>query len=566
MQLDAGEDPCSDGDTFHSSPSQNNRANESQRRDIVTTQEAEMFMGTYDGMATEKGDIVEDVMSGLDDDDTLNPTGSLHIHESFADRIIEDYSVVERSYHRVTTYHSQQIRPSTPPLERIGRIHESQGDPFNFEVPLESLEKYIWEFLSQRTSQFMDPRDCNGSVHPIFGFDHENPPDSDLCWKLNHDSMHLSTEELGRFMELRPVSVNTPAQEGAAFVYYFREFEFEAPEFSRLLDLFGNCNFADPKIETWKQVRDRPMNNEANVFVRYVGMTTSRKTGWNRLDEDHHNQRKYGIYSKFLELLKSHMPSILNDVKVFEFPRATYSSTLPPDRRSGKRPLTLVDDRERILIALLNKEVLLNQQAGGFYPIYVPMQKELAPYENINLKARLALLTEDDTTQIHQKIGEWAHAMFESLTPYSSVTADVTPYLNAMKSQASGSAIRSRYLLLLVGKDVTETDFIQGSTYFGGFSRAAWMTLRLLESLDTAEGRQSPKTLETLLSKWYPFVDLYPVPGVNDTELCMPWLCQYLHITRPRIIVTHSRRVFVALRARFGRPLLDNEMHVPSRQ
>ena len=43
----------------------------------------------------------------------------------------------------------------------------------------------------------MDPRDCNASVHPIFGFDKTNPLDADLCWKLNHDSRHLSTEELG---------------------------------------------------------------------------------------------------------------------------------------------------------------------------------------------------------------------------------------------------------------------------------------------------------------------------------------------------------------------------------
>ena len=40
-----------------------------------------MFMGTYDGVTIEKENIDGDEMSGLDDDDTLNPTGSLHIHE-----------------------------------------------------------------------------------------------------------------------------------------------------------------------------------------------------------------------------------------------------------------------------------------------------------------------------------------------------------------------------------------------------------------------------------------------------------------------------------------------------
>jgi len=189
------------------------------------------------------------------------------------------------------------------------------------------------------------------------------------------------------------------------------------------------------------------MNNGANVFGRYVGMPTSGKTGWNRLDDDHHNQPKSGLYSKFLELLKGNMPSILNEVKVFDLPRGTYFSRLPPDRRNGKRPLTLVDDRDRILIALLNKEVLVNQQSAGLLPAYVPIQEELASYANINLKARLALVTGDDTNEIHEKIGEWADAMFQSLTPYSDHSADIMPHLNAVKTQACGSAVRSRYLL-----------------------------------------------------------------------------------------------------------------------
>jgi len=95
------------------------------------------------------------------------------------------------------------------------------------------------------------------------------------------------------------------------------------------------------------------------------------------------------------------------------------------------------------------------------------------------------------------------------------------PHLNAVKTQACGSAVRSRYLLLLVGKDVTQTDFIQGNTYSGGYSRPACVTLRLLMTLDKAEG-QSPLTIQTLLSKWYPFVDLYPICGLKDTELCVP--------------------------------------------
>jgi len=84
-----------------------------------------MFMWTYDGVTTEKENIDGDEMSGLDDDDTLSPTGTLHIHESFADRIIEDYNTFHHrvsmvmlitinriphlpgaSYDRVTTFHS----------------------------------------------------------------------------------------------------------------------------------------------------------------------------------------------------------------------------------------------------------------------------------------------------------------------------------------------------------------------------------------------------------------------------------------------------------------------------
>lgn len=96
------------------------------------------------------------------------------------------------------------------------------------------------------------------------------------------------------------------------------------------------------------------------VYIRYVGMAGKGKTGWNRFEEDLKG-RKNGLMAEFLSALVNSYPDAFDRSQIHEFLDASFPVFPTPNA-------TFLDDRERVLITLFNRSLLLNQQSGGYYP------------------------------------------------------------------------------------------------------------------------------------------------------------------------------------------------------
>jgi hypothetical protein len=104
-------------------------------------------------------------------------------------------------------------------------------------------------------------------------------------------------------------------------------------------------------------------------------MTEGGETAWDRFWGDI-KRRKSGI---FLEDIVNRYPDEFENSTVHEVLSATYRN-LPPTKRTPGR---ILDNRERVLIALFDRNVLLNQQPGGFYPTYTPLASDHQLYSDV---------------------------------------------------------------------------------------------------------------------------------------------------------------------------------------
>jgi hypothetical protein len=99
------------------------------------------------------------------------------------------------------------------------------------------------------------------------------------------------------------------------------------------------------------------------LYFRYVGMVERGKTPWDRFSEDL-AQRKFGVFGEFLEAVANDYPQTFSASTIDEIVTTAY----PIDLHHDDEAKLFFDDRERIIISTLNRRMLLNEQAGGFFP------------------------------------------------------------------------------------------------------------------------------------------------------------------------------------------------------
>jgi hypothetical protein len=75
-------------------------------------------------------------------------------------------------------------------------------------------------------------------------------------------------------------------------------------------------------------------------------------------------------------------PEVMENSQVHELWDAS-NRYLPPAQEA---PRGLLDDHERILISLFNRNVLLNQQVGGFYHTSTPLSSDHQMYAKLKIK------------------------------------------------------------------------------------------------------------------------------------------------------------------------------------
>jgi hypothetical protein len=95
----------------------------------------------------------------------------------------------------------------------------------------------------------------------------------------------------------------------------------------------------------------------------------------------------------------------------------------------------------------------------------------------------------------------------------------------------------------LFGKDVTIEDLQDENTFLSGVSRTGRLTVDILARLHQFEHAFGDGLTNPFLEGQFPFVDLYPWIGKNETEVAADLAPQYFADIKPRIVVTFSRLV-----------------------
>ncbi|KAL9932203.1 hypothetical protein V8E36_008975, partial [Tilletia maclaganii] len=281
------------------------------------------------------------------------------------------------------------------------------------------------------------------------------------------------------------------------------------------------------------------------VHIRYIGTAGPKSTAYRRFEDDL-KQRSSGLLSTFLRTLATDFPLVLQEAKAYSHPTLNRTDLTVTSQE-------LVDERERILIALFGQSLLLNRQVGGFLPAYEPRADDALLFgalktDLIDSGAR-QLIQPDETTKLQLR------ELFDDIEAFMNQHPDLTgtswlsppPSLKAtMFEQAQPGTIGGHILMILVGKDITLEDFLYPRPFLEeGGSRAGHLLLQLFKVLRQWEsGMNQPLNAEgRSLASMFPFVDLIPWPRHELCEAEFDFLGRYLRIAKPIITFTCSQLV-----------------------
>jgi len=283
------------------------------------------------------------------------------------------------------------------------------------------------------------------------------------------------------------------------------------------------------------------------LYIRYVGMAGRGRTGWDRLVEDEKSRKGVGILGAFLDEICNRYPEVHDNSTCHEVVNLTYPDSPQPEK-------TLIDDRERMMIALLDRRVLLNQQPGGYYGAYTPLASDHTLFAKLGTNYFETFARNVDTDMVQQhgirvQVTNWANSLreyaianpVETLSDRFELTETYVD--SVIKSQALPALVRGRAVLAMFGKDVTIEDLRGGNPFLSGPSRAGHLTMEILTKLHQFEHAFAAPLVQPFVDGQFPFVDLFPWIGKAASGVCAEFARQYFAIIQPRIIVTFSRLV-----------------------
>lgn len=369
-------------------------------------------------------------------------------------------------------------------------------------------------------------------------------------WKLIHNPLSVSDLELTQIFQLRRSLEDTLPQPGVHTIYYVRTFPLRASQLNSIIMDWCSKNREFDVLPCWGHqitLANASPQQDPMVYIRYVGMAGKGKTGWNRFEEDLKG-RKNGLMAEFLSALVNSYPDAFDRSQIHEFLDASFPVFPTPNA-------TFLDDRERVLITLFNRSLLLNQQSGGYYPSYLPRESDHALFAKLGCHFfdtyGKMVDTRDEIGKIgiQQFVNQWGDELMlyaqehpiETLTNRFPITEEHLE--NVIKRQAVANLVGGSSLIALVGKDVTIEDLVGENTFLSGSSRAGKLTLELLSRIHQFENNFGQLTTNPFIDGQFPFVDVFPWIGKTEPEVGVEFVRRYLEGTQPRIVVTFSRFV-----------------------
>jgi hypothetical protein len=440
---------------------------------------------------------------------------------------------------------SQPTIPTVASEDRIDRHASSQGETYPEPQSVAQLEKEIFKVLRARSVEHAaDVRYWTRQFHPILKRD-MRVSSADIVRMVLHDPLSVSNLQLSQILRLRPCTDNTPPQTGVKCVYYIRTFALRKSQLETILATWETANKRFEPMPYWGH-RIAIEKKDTMFYIRYVGMTARQGlTGWDRYKEDIKG-RKSGVLAEFLTEVLNTYPEV--ECEVHELVDASYPDFPAPEQ-------TVMDERERVLIALFHRNFVLNQQGGGHYPSYIPRAADHELFASIGTKffdtygKAIGRADQIEIVGARRFVDEWGdnvmkYAQENPIETLSNSYPITEEYLESViKKQAIPGLAHGASLMALVGKDVTIQDLIGENTFLSGASRAGRLTVDMIARVHQFENGSGQPMPNPFFDGQFPFVDVFPWIGHENVEVGVEFVRQYLEGTRPRIVVTFSRLV-----------------------
>ncbi|KAK0559111.1 hypothetical protein OC861_006741, partial [Tilletia horrida] len=154
------------------------------------------------------------------------------------------------------------------------------------------------------------------------------------------------------------------------------------------------------------------------VYIRYVGTFGPSSAATDRFEEDF--KRTGGVLAAFLRTLTTELPEVIESALVYTMP----SATLTPLTTGLIVAQDLVDERERLLIALFDPPTLLNRQSGGFLAAYEPREEDASLFTMIGTQLLSQKILRLQSA--HPSIQEDISILFDDVFEYMQVNPLIT--------------------------------------------------------------------------------------------------------------------------------------------
>jgi hypothetical protein len=389
--------------------------------------------------------------------------------------------------------------------------------------------------------------------------------------RLFQKPMTTSDDDLAKAVLLRRLERSTASDRAewrTRQTFYVRSWRMTVAELRIVVESWRREGKQYGIVDVWNGlIAESQLHDNDAVWVRYVG--TTKRDGYTRFVEDR-TGRTNGQYHSFVTTVEKRLPEVSRNWAVYEFVRASIPEPAP---------LQLVDHRERLLIALLGygNRGLLNRQPGGYYANIVVSPKDGIRFAA--LKTTISGLSmQKAEKEVLADLEGWAKQMsLFAETHLKETRTDEFPlpanWHESILRQATPSTEHN--LFALVGREVTQTDFKGGWTYLGprngARSQSAKITAEILGQLMKLEQDVQPATAVDIESR-FPFVDLYPWIGEEETPAMLDFLRRYFEIAGPMLAVGLGCDVSSSLAANFwhqyGLPKSEflNSVGVPTLQ
>ncbi|KND03938.1 uncharacterized protein SPPG_01388 [Spizellomyces punctatus DAOM BR117] len=389
---------------------------------------------------------------------------------------------------------------------------------------------------------------------------HESPHTVDGMLALLRNHMEVSDASMMDVLGLRESTVDDiiraeeDAEKNGQELYYIRSWAMTVEDLYQLIERWQDDEIDPEEVYFWLSpflLLPADQRSDNMCYIRYVGKCRYPTVPYKRMLADM-RQRDSGLLCHFTTILERQFPDTYASGRTFEFPRATLDVFVSDQIR---------DDRERILIAFFGRESLLNQQPGGFYASYVPDITDHTLFETLKTQFwyRFQRASAACTESIKAGLRDWITEITGITEAYpvetcTSQHAMTDALLSTIRSQATPRTVNGHTIMALIGKDVTREDYLSGSSFLSGSSRAGYLTRDFLARLQASEQNLRSWDATQLTVQPFPFVDLFPWLSLEPVDAALDQLGSYLRVTRPLLCVTFSFKVTSCAMANFYRP------------